>query len=99
MRSVARRSGVPAGEKIFPLRRNLLSAREAEKSASRAESAPLVPHGGTRGSRNAAHPQLFSFFLITEHCEKKYKKINIVILILHCKTLYYHNGASGIQSE
>ena len=80
MRSVARRSGVPAFRrgKNFPLRRNPLSAREAEKSASRAESAPLVPPCGTRGSRNAArglYPQLFSF-LITEHCEKKYKKIN-----------------------
>ena len=64
MRSVARRSGVPAGGKNVPLRRNLLSAREAEKSAPRAESAPLVPHGGTRGAperRAGIAPAVFSF--------------------------------------
>ena len=43
--------------------------------------------------------ELFDNRILQKKIQKKYKKINIVILILHCKTLYYHNGASGIQSE
>ena len=43
--------------------------------------------------------ELFDNRTLQKKIQKKYKKINIVILILHCKALYYHNGASGIQSE
>ena len=98
MRSVARRSGVPAGGKISPPPEPAFSPG-SRKIGSPGGKRPPCAARWHKGEPERRAPAAFLFFDNRTSRKKNTKKINIVILILHCKTLYYHNGASGIQSE